>query len=69
VIDRKKFKADKNSSTPVGAGELSVWFSCLLVKFQSPVMFAIVLVTMGNINLFQVNTKRRSEKNLQLVAK
>jgi len=66
VIDRKKFKADKNSSIPVG-DELSAWFS-LLLKFPSPVMFAIVLVTMVNLNLF-VNTKRVSEKNLQLFAK
>jgi hypothetical protein len=35
------FKAEKNSIMPAG-GALSTWLS-LLVKFPSPVMFAMVL--------------------------
>ena len=62
MIDRKKFKADKNSGIPAG-NELSAWFS-----LPSPVRFAIVLMTMGKLNLV-VNTRRKSEKNLLLVAK
>ena len=41
VMDRKMFNAEKNAITPTG-GKLSTWLS-LLVKFPSPVMFAIVL--------------------------
>jgi len=41
VMERKMFKADKNSIMRAG-GELSAWFS-LLVKFLSLVMFTIVL--------------------------
>ena len=39
VIDRKMFKAEKNSSTPAGDARPS-----LLVKFPSPVMFAMFVV-------------------------
>ena len=41
VMERKMFKAEKNSFMPAGDA-LSVWFS-LLVYFPSPVKFAIVL--------------------------
>jgi hypothetical protein len=41
-MDRKMFKAEKNSSVPA-CGALTTWIS-LLVKFPFPVMFTIALV-------------------------
>ena len=64
-MDRKMFKAEKNFRMPAGDA-LSAWFS-LLVKFPSPVMFAIGVMTMRKLNLV-VNAKLKSEKNLQLLA-
>ena len=65
LMDGKMFKAENNSRMPTGE-PLSAWFS-LLVKFASPELFAIGLVTVRKLNLV-VNTKLKDEKNLQLVA-
>ena len=47
VIDKKMFKDEKNSSTP--AGDVRATKSSLLVKFLSPVMFAMIAIDGGEI--------------------
>ena len=66
-MDRKMFKAEPNNSRMPAGDVLRACFS-LLVKFPSPVMFAIGVMTVRKLNLV-VNAKLKSEKNLQLVSK